>query len=165
MTSGATAPSSGGTFAALAVPNFRRFISGQGVSLIGTWTETVAQALLVLRLSHSGTVLGLMDENIEWNEMEHFVYADHSPYVGPNAILNGLFMRLVTEWEGFKAVPEQFLSNADSVAAVGRYHGTYRETGKTVNAQVVHLFTLKGGKIIRFQQYTDTAQFRDAVTK
>ncbi|HSZ04824.1 MAG TPA: MFS transporter [Solirubrobacteraceae bacterium] len=55
-----TAPSSGGTFAALAVPNFRRFVSGQGVSLIGTWTETVAQALLVLRLSHSGTVLGLI---------------------------------------------------------------------------------------------------------
>jgi MFS family permease len=35
-------------------------VSGQAVSLIGTWTETVAQALLVLRLSHSGAVLGLM---------------------------------------------------------------------------------------------------------
>jgi MFS family permease len=55
-----SAPSSGGTFAALAVPNFRRYLSGQAISLIGTWTETVAQALLVLRLSHSGTVLGLM---------------------------------------------------------------------------------------------------------
>jgi MFS family permease len=42
------------------VPNFRRYVSGQAVSLIGTWTETVAQALLVLRLSHSGAVLGLM---------------------------------------------------------------------------------------------------------
>jgi MFS family permease len=48
-----------GTFAALAVPNFRRYVSGQSLSLIGTWVETVAQALLVLRLTHSGTVLGL----------------------------------------------------------------------------------------------------------
>ena len=48
-----------GTFAALAVPNFRRYVSGQSLSLIGTWMETVAQALLVLRLTHSGTVLGL----------------------------------------------------------------------------------------------------------
>jgi hypothetical protein len=43
------------TFAALHVPNFRRYIAGQAVSLVGTWMETVAQALLVLRLNHSGT--------------------------------------------------------------------------------------------------------------
>jgi MFS family permease len=47
------------TFAALAVPNFRRYVSGQSLSLIGTWVETVAQALLVLRLTHSGIALGL----------------------------------------------------------------------------------------------------------
>jgi MFS family permease len=53
-------PGPGGSmFAALAVPNFRRYVSGQSLSLIGTWVETVAQALLVLRLTHSGTILGL----------------------------------------------------------------------------------------------------------
>jgi MFS family permease len=60
MTTGPAPPSGGGTFAALAVPNFRRYLGGQTVSLIGTWTETVAQALLVLQLSHSGAVLGLI---------------------------------------------------------------------------------------------------------
>src|SRR5580692_10687358 len=48
-----------GMFAALAVPNYRRYLGGQSLSLIGTWVETVAQALLVLRLTHSGTILGL----------------------------------------------------------------------------------------------------------
>src|SRR5579862_5223992 len=48
-----------GVFAAMAVPNFRRYVGGQSLSLIGTWVETVAQALLVLRLTHSGTILGL----------------------------------------------------------------------------------------------------------
>jgi MFS family permease len=52
-------PAHPATFAALAVPNFRRYVSGQSLSLIGTWVETVAQALLVLKLTHSGTVLGL----------------------------------------------------------------------------------------------------------
>ena len=47
------------SLAALAVPNYRRFISGQAISLIGSWTETVAQAVLVLSLTHSGLVLGL----------------------------------------------------------------------------------------------------------
>src|SRR5271169_4820183 len=55
----ASRPRAGGMFAALSVPNFRRYVSGQSLSLIGTWVETVAQALLVLRLTHSGTVLGL----------------------------------------------------------------------------------------------------------
>ena len=60
MTSPATPPGPRPQlFAALAVPNFRRYVAGQSVSLIGTWVETVAQALLVLRLTHSGTVLGL----------------------------------------------------------------------------------------------------------
>jgi MFS family permease len=48
-----------GMFAALSVPNFRRYVAGQTLSLIGTWVETVAQALLVLQLTHSGTILGL----------------------------------------------------------------------------------------------------------
>jgi MFS family permease len=34
-------------------------VSGQALSLIGTWVETVAQALLVLQLTHSGVILGL----------------------------------------------------------------------------------------------------------
>jgi MFS family permease len=46
-------------FGALGVPNFRRYVAGQSLSLIGTWVETVAQALLVLDLTHSGTILGL----------------------------------------------------------------------------------------------------------
>src|ERR1700749_2981946 len=52
-------PAHPGMFAALVVPNFRRYVSGQALSLIGTWVETVAQALLVLQLTHSGTILGL----------------------------------------------------------------------------------------------------------
>lgn len=55
----ASRQSAPGMFAALSVPNFRRYVAGQSLSLIGTWVETVAQALLVLQLTHSGTILGL----------------------------------------------------------------------------------------------------------
>jgi MFS family permease len=57
---GSSADGARGMFAALSVPNFRRYVSGQALSLIGTWVETVAQALLVLRLTHSGVILGLI---------------------------------------------------------------------------------------------------------
>ncbi|MDQ1722375.1 MAG: hypothetical protein QOI26_2109 [Pseudonocardiales bacterium] len=48
------------TFAALANPNYRRYFSGQAVSLIGTWMQTVAQSWLVLQLTGSATALGLV---------------------------------------------------------------------------------------------------------
>ncbi len=48
------------TFAALSVPNYRRYYGGQAISLIGTWMQMTAQAWLVLSLTHSSTALGLV---------------------------------------------------------------------------------------------------------
>jgi len=50
----------GKVFAALAVPNFRLYLAGQAVSLTGTWMQVVAQAWLVLQLTGSGALLGLV---------------------------------------------------------------------------------------------------------
>jgi MFS family permease len=48
------------TFAALGVPNYRRYYGGQAISLIGTWMQMTAQAWLVLTLTHSSTALGVV---------------------------------------------------------------------------------------------------------
>jgi MFS family permease len=48
------------TFAALEVPNYRLYISGQAISLIGTWMQMTAQSWLVLTLTHSSTTLGVI---------------------------------------------------------------------------------------------------------
>jgi MFS family permease len=48
------------TFAALSVPNYRRYYGGQAISLIGTWMQMTAQAWLVLSLTHSSTTLGII---------------------------------------------------------------------------------------------------------
>lgn len=48
------------TFASLKIPNFRLYFLGQAISLSGTWMQTIAQGLLVLQLSHSGTILGII---------------------------------------------------------------------------------------------------------
>jgi len=52
--------STGAAFSALQVPNFRRYTAGQGISLIGTWMQRVAQSWLVLELTGSGTAVGLV---------------------------------------------------------------------------------------------------------
>jgi MFS family permease len=48
------------TFAALAIPNYRRYIAGQSVSLVGTWMQMAAQSWLVLTITHSATQLGII---------------------------------------------------------------------------------------------------------
>ena len=48
------------TFAALSNPNYRRYYSGQSVSLVGTWMQTIAQSWLVLELTGSATALGVV---------------------------------------------------------------------------------------------------------
>jgi len=48
------------TFSSLKVRNYRLFFIGQTISLCGTWMQSIAQALLVLKLTGSGTALGLV---------------------------------------------------------------------------------------------------------
>jgi MFS family permease len=49
-----------GTFAALRHRNFRLFFFGQMVSLTGTWMQRIAQSWLVLQLTNSPFLLGLV---------------------------------------------------------------------------------------------------------
>jgi MFS family permease len=48
------------TFAALSVPNYRRYYVGQAISLCGTWMQMTAQSWLVLTLTHSAAALGVV---------------------------------------------------------------------------------------------------------
>jgi ketosteroid isomerase-like protein len=108
-------------------------------------------------------VLGMLAPDVEWNEAENFVYADRNPYIGPQAVLEGVFMRLGADWDGFGLTFEEIIGSGDTVIARGRYRATYRATGARLDAQFVHVWKLAGGKVVRFQQYTDTAQCRDVV--
>jgi len=108
-------------------------------------------------------VLAELDAKIVWNEAEGNTYADGNPYVGRDAILNGVFMRLGNEWNDFKLVDIHLHDMANNqVLATLRYNGTYKKTNKPIDAQVAHLWTLKDGKVTAFQQYVDTKQLSDA---
>jgi uncharacterized protein len=107
----------------------------------------------------AATVLNLFDPGIVWNEAENFPYADRNPYIGPQQVAEGVFGRLMAEWEGYTVTPEKLLQDGDTVVALGRYRGTFRATSQPLDAQFVHVWTVEGGRATRFQQYADTAQF------
>ena len=111
----------------------------------------------------AGTVLGALDSNISWSEAEGNPLGQAQPYRGPDAVLNNVFMRLATEWEGFKVAPQRFTAEGQRVVVEGRYTGTCKATGTPIDSQFVHVWTLDNGKITEFQQYTDTAQWQSAM--
>jgi MFS family permease len=49
------------TFAALAIPDYRRFYIGQGVSLIGTWLQSAAVSWIVFDMTRSARMLGVVE--------------------------------------------------------------------------------------------------------
>ncbi|QQX78149.1 nuclear transport factor 2 family protein [Aequorivita iocasae] len=109
------------------------------------------------------TVLAGLDPKIVWNEAEGNSLADGNPYIGPEAVLNGVFARIGAENEYFK-LKDIELHNMDNnqVLATLRYEGKFKQTGKIYDVQAAHLWTLKNGKIVAFQQYVNTKKLAEA---
>ncbi|ALM06391.1 ketosteroid isomerase [Sediminicola sp. YIK13] len=110
------------------------------------------------------TVLGLMSPEIEWNEAESNSLADGNPYIGSNAILEGVFARLGAnhEYFGLQDIKVHGMDE-NKVLATLRYDAKGKATGMAYNAQAAHLWTLNDfGKIIAFQQFVDTKKLADS---
>ncbi len=99
-------------------------------------------------------VLGVLDPEVVWIEAEGFPYG--GSYTGPDAVVREVLAKLGTEWDDFNAVPRQFVAEGDTVVALGEYRGRYKATGKGFTAPFAHVWTLRGGKVVKFRQYTDT---------
>jgi ketosteroid isomerase-like protein len=107
------------------------------------------------------TVLQSFDENIEWTEAEGFPYG--GIYHGGNAIVENVFMKLATEWEGYTVTPDDFLEDGERVVALGHYSGKYIATGKSMHVPFAHVWTIADGKVKKFVQYTDTLKVSEAL--
>jgi ketosteroid isomerase-like protein len=105
-------------------------------------------------------VLGALASNVTWREADNSPYADRNPYIGPQAVAEGVFARLANDFADFRVTTDQIVAKGDVVVATGRYGGTARATGKPLDAQFAHVWRLRDGKVVSFQQYTDTRQFQ-----
>ncbi len=108
--------------------------------------------------------LDVLDPNVEWNEAENFIYADGSPYIGPDSFVKGVLERIGADWEYWKIADLQLTDMSNNmVLGTGRYQAKNKKNGKLINAQVAHVWTLRNGKVVIFQQYTDTKQVAEAI--
>lgn len=100
-------------------------------------------------------------EDISWTEAKGFPYG--GTYIGLDNITKNVFSRLGSEWIGYKFTPEDYVASDDKVVAYGTYTGTYKITGKPFEARVAHVWKLKDGKIISFEQFVDSKPVKEAM--
>jgi uncharacterized protein len=67
-----------------------------------------------------------MDDKIEWTEAEGFPL--RGTYVGPQAVVEGVFMRLGEIGDEFTVTPTRFVAEDDTVVATGTYSWKHRST-------------------------------------
>ena len=121
--------------------------------------ETIKGAYAAFGRNDPSVLFGAMDTAIEWNEAEGYPLADRNPYVGPQAVGEGVFGPLIAAIDNFTVTPATFIDGGDHVVVVGRYRGTMKAGGAALDAPFCHVFRFQGDKAVMFQQYTDTAQW------
>jgi ketosteroid isomerase-like protein len=121
--------------------------------------EIIKAAYAAFGRNDPSVLFGAMDGAITWNEAEGNPLADRNPYVGAQAIGEGVFGRLLAAIDGFSAVPATFIDAGNDVVVLGRYGGTMKAGAAKLDAQFCHVYRFRDGKFVSFQQYTDSAQW------
>lgn len=129
------------------------------------YTRTIRSFYEALARRDAELFIELLDPQIEWTSAENFLYADQSPYVGSDAVLKLIFGRLLIDWDGFSISAGEILGGGQIVIASGRFRGTFKANGAPIDAQFVQVFQFKDGKIAKCQIYTDTAQFKETISR
>ena len=100
--------------------------------------------------------------DVEWTEMAGFPLA--GTYRTPGGVTAGVMEALARDWEGWTAHDDTYVVDRENVVVLARYTATNKATGKDIAVRVAHHFVVRGGLIVRFEQFVDTALVRDAAT-
>ena len=100
--------------------------------------------------------LAYADPDIVWNPIEEL------PTQGHDAVRESL-ARWKGEWHDYKVMPEEFVDSGDRVVVTVRLRGRGRGSGVEVDARFYDVYTLRHGKIVRMDQFTERSQAFEAV--
>jgi ketosteroid isomerase-like protein len=98
--------------------------------------------------------------DVEWTEMAGFPLA--GTYRTPEGVTANVMEKLGAEWDGWTAHDDTYVVDGENVVVLARYTARHRGTDKPLAVRVAHHFVVRGGLIVRFEQFVDTALVRDA---
>jgi ketosteroid isomerase-like protein len=107
------------------------------------------------------SVIANFDDNITWTEADGFPLA--GTYVGPQAVVENVFMRLSEFSDNWAVVVDRLIADGNTVVADGKYTWTHKVSGEPCEARMAHVWTLADGKATTFLQHVDSARVRELI--
>jgi ketosteroid isomerase-like protein len=96
------------------------------------------------------------DPGIVWNPIEEL------PTQGHDAVRASL-AHWKAEWDDYKVMPEEFVDMGERVVVTVRLGGRGRGSGVEIDARFYDVYTLRDGKVVRMDQFTERAEALAAV--
>ncbi len=108
------------------------------------------------------TIIAALAPDVDWrlngSRSDHPLLGSWQGQKGVQAFFDELAQ--VQDFSEFS--PREFFAAGDRVFVLGRYAATMRKTGRKAACDWLHMFTVRGGKVVAFLEFTDTAEFARA---
>jgi uncharacterized protein len=124
-------------------------------------TEIVKAAFAAFLRGDVQSLLAMMDESVEWKPITGA--APHVPHAGVRrgkSQVGEFFAILGRSLTFTQFEPTEYIAERDRVVALGRYAAT--TAGGNMASEFVMIFTVRSGKIVAFQEFSDSAQLNAA---
>ena len=119
-----------------------------------TPVETVAAHYAASQRVDVKAMMADVSPTARWTEMAGFACA--GTWIGPEEIVRNVFEVLGRDWIDYRFELESLIDGGDRIVAIGTYRATHRTTGRPLAARVAHAWTVADGKVVAFEQFTDT---------
>lgn len=124
----------------------------------------VHQAYTNFTTGNIPALLAQLSDDVTWQlpEMENV------PFSGKRTTPAGVgeFFALVNESEEpLQFEPREMVAQGDKVVSIGYYKWRLKANGREFDSDFAHVFTIRGGKIVVFHEFTDTAACTNAYAK
>jgi ketosteroid isomerase-like protein len=115
----------------------------------------------------SGNINGILDlvaDDVNWTlpQMEGVPFA--GTRTGRDSV-GEFFQSVVSTQESLRFEPRELIAEGDKVVALGSYQWRVKSNSREFGGDFAHVFTIRDGKVVAFNEYMDTAACRDAHQK
>jgi len=124
--------------------------------------EVVRRQYLASAAGDLAALRATLAPDVEWTEMAGFPLA--GTYRTPEGVTTNVMEALGRDWDSWTAHDDRYVVDGEDVVVLARYTARHRTTGKALAVRVAHHFVVRGGLIVRFEQFVDTALVRAAMT-
>jgi ketosteroid isomerase-like protein len=105
-----------------------------------------------------GTIVGAVTADASWEIVgRKSDFPTFGMFRGPAGV-EEFFGAVGQNLDFTEFAPKEFYSTDDKVFVLGHYTMKIKKTGRPMQSDWIHVFSISGGKVAGFREFTDTAQ-------